>query len=98
MTLRLGLAHHLWENPDDAEMATVMRALPRPPLDSPRIHFDGVKVRTIRVPALMQDAYARAFRIASNVPHTATGSSKSLRNRAEKLEGMSGIERLGKIV
>jgi len=96
MMLRCGLAHILWENPDDEELASVMRALPRPPLESPRIHLDGIKVRTIRVPVLMHDAYARAFRLVSEFP-ALSGTGKALRERAEMLEGMGGVERLGSI-
>jgi len=97
MSLRYGLTHHLWENPHDAEMADVLRALPRPPIESPRIHFDITKVRTIRVSAALHEPYARALRLVSELPFHASISGALLR-RAELLEGMGGIERLGALV
>ena len=96
VTLRLVLAHHLWDH-DDAEIEDVLRELPDIPLDSPTIHFEGIKTRTIRVPTGKIDAFARAFRLAGEVPHTPPGCGKALLRRAKRLENMSSVERLGSL-
>lgn len=98
VTLRLVLAHHLWEHSDDSEMKDVLCELPDLALDSPKIHFEGIKTHTIRVPPGMIDAFARAFRLAGRMPHTPPGCGKALLDRAERLERMGIVDRLGAIV
>lgn len=83
--------------PEDDGMADVLRELPELDINSPKIHFESIKNRTVRVPVGMIDAFVRAFRLAGKVPHTSPGCGKALLRRAGRLEHMSSVDRLGSI-